>query len=717
MDLVGVNTAGASFGHPGSTDSIGTTHTYTAHGTIDYYASKGMDVIRLDLKWERVQRDLGGPLDETEMTHVDDVIAYARSKGVAVIVSLHNFGKYEDALIGSAAVPTSAFVDVWDKLASRYQDSPNVIFGLMNEPHAHSATQWLPIANSAIKAIRDAGAAQEILVPGTYWDGAHSWVSSDNDTVIGAGIVDPLKNFAFEVHQYLDHDSSGTHFDVVSETIGVERLEAVTAWARETGNRLFLGEFGVATDATSLKALDNMLAYMTEHRDVWQGATYWAGGEWWGDYPFAVQPINGQDRPQMDVLDDYVSPQARPYWEAPVPLALHAPAAPALEAPSPPRSIGTGSDALVLKLSEDAYKGSARFTVSVDGRQIGDVQEAHASRAAGQHELLEIRGNWGIGRHEVAVTFLNDAWDGTAATDRNLYLDGATLNGAAVAGAKLDLLSGGAQHFAFHDDTAVAADLIGTRSIGRGADTLVLKFSEDAYEGDARFTVSVDGRQVGGVQDVRASRHGGQYEVLEVKGNWGVGKHDVAINFLNDAWGGHAAADRNLYVDGAAINGLSIAGARLDLLGGGSQHFVFEDATEAVGELIGTRSIGTGADTLVLKLSEDAYQGDARFTVSVDGRQIGDIQEARASRQDAEYEVLEVRGDWGVGRHDVAITFLNDAWGGTAATDRNLYLESATFNGAGVTGAKLDLMSAGSGHFTFHDSVVAGLMAQDSLIY
>ncbi|SFL49006.1 calcium-binding protein, partial [Methylobacterium pseudosasicola] len=41
-------------------------------------------------------------------------------------------------------------------------------------------------------------------------------------------------------------------------------------------------------------------------------------------------------------------------------------------------SIGTGSDQLVLRISQDAYQGDAQYTVSVDGKQIGGVLTAHA---------------------------------------------------------------------------------------------------------------------------------------------------------------------------------------------------------------------------------------------------------------------------------------------------------------------------------------------------
>ena len=211
-------------------------------------------------------------------------------------------------MIGSTQTPNAAFADLWGKLAFHYQSNPDVMFGLMNEPHDQSASAWLGSANAAIAAIRGAGAvSQEILVPGSYWDGAWTWTSTDNDTVIGAGVQDPAHNFAFEVHQYLDADGSGTHAGAVSATIGVERLTAITQWAEATGNHLFLGEVGVTTDQTSLTAFDGMLTYMQQHTGAWQGVTYWAGGPWWGNYMFSIEPQNGTDKPQMAILEGHLA--------------------------------------------------------------------------------------------------------------------------------------------------------------------------------------------------------------------------------------------------------------------------------------------------------------------------------------------------------------------------------------------------------------------------
>ena len=231
--LLGVNLAGAEFGTPNHVPGVfGTDYIYPTHTEIDYYAAKGMSVVRLPFLWERLQRSENGPLDGAELARLDDVVSYTTGKGLKIEIEPHNYGYGFGALIGSAQTPNAAFADLWGKLAFHYQSNPSVIFGLMNEPHDQSASVWLGSANAAIEAIRAAGASQEILVPGSYYDGAWTWTTSDNAAVIGTGVQDPAHNFAFEVHQYLDADGSGTHPGVVSAEIGRQALDRHHAMGR-----------------------------------------------------------------------------------------------------------------------------------------------------------------------------------------------------------------------------------------------------------------------------------------------------------------------------------------------------------------------------------------------------------------------------------------------------------------------------------------------------
>ena len=311
FEYLGVNLSGAEFGISDPTDgnysigTYGTNYTYPTHAELDYNASEGLNVIGLPFSWERLQPTENGPLDQTQLGYIDDIVHYAATKGLSVILDPHNYGYGYGNLIGSSGTPDSAFDSLWSQLAGHYSGQSNVIFGLMNEPHVQTPAQWVNPVNDAIAAIRATGAGQEILVPGTDWTGGDTWVSSGNASIFASNVVDPDHNIAFEIHQYSDADGSGSSTSVVSTTIGEQRLEAVTQWAEQTGNKLFLGEFGAGSDPASIANMTNMLSYMQQHSDAWQGATEWGGGPWWGSYGFATDPVNGVTTPQVATLASF----------------------------------------------------------------------------------------------------------------------------------------------------------------------------------------------------------------------------------------------------------------------------------------------------------------------------------------------------------------------------------------------------------------------------
>jgi Ca2+-binding RTX toxin-like protein len=242
-------------------------------------------------------------------------------------------------------------------------------------------------------------------------------------------------------------------------------------------------------------------------------------------------------------------------------------------------------------------------------------------------------------------------------------------------------------------------------TVGTGADTLVLKVSEQAWNGDAQFTVKVDGVQIGGTFTAHASHALAQSDTLTLKGNWGSAAHKVEVNFTNDAWGGNLSVDRNLYLDSMTYNSVAVPGSKIDMLQGGAVQVGVPSAplTPATAPTPTTpvptsTTVGTGADTLVLKVSEQAWNGDAQFTVKVDGVQIGGTFAAHASHALAQSDTLTLKGNWGGGTHTVGINFTNDSWGGTSAADRNLYVGSLSYNG--TTTAGQDLLSGGNVNFT-----------------
>lgn len=334
---------------------------------------------------------------------------------------------------------------------------------------------------------------------------------------------------------------------------------------------------------------------------------------------------------------------------------------------------------LTFRVAEDQYDGDAQFVVAVDGVQVGGAQTATASHSNGAWQDITVAGTCGIDADQVSLTFLNDAWGGSAATDRNLYVDSLTLDGITYAGASAANATNAAPV-----GTAAALYVGGKISFSL-CDTLVLNVAEDSYLGDAQFIVCVNGKQVGGVQTATASYAAGLWQSITLTGDFGDDPNQVSVTFINDAWGGTADTDRNLYVASLTLNGASVLGSSAMNDTGG----------KAIGTATALNRNGTAAfqladklsNTLTLSVAEDSYLGDAEFRVLVDGVQVGGIYTATALHAAGAWQAMTIRGDFGSNPQQIAVQFLNDAWGGTAATDRNLYVASLTLGGQTYQGA------------------------------
>ena len=102
----------------------------------------------------------------------------------------------------------------------------------------------------------------------------------------------------------------------------------------------------------------------------------------------------------------------------------------------------------------------------------------------------------------------------------------------------------------------------------------------------------------------------------------------------------------------------------------------------------------------MVEVSEDAWGGDAQFLVSVDGKQVGGTQTATALHSSGATERMTFMGDFGSGQHRIDVRFINDAYGGTPTTDRNLYVHAVELNGAHAAKDQAVLMSNGTASFT-----------------
>lgn len=307
INMKGTNLAGGDQGYPSANQF---NYAYPQDMEIDYYAAKGFGCIRMPVQTRRMQPqsygrlDPAGRLDElpnayrtftapaqTNMLSIKAVLDRALSHNMYVILDLHNFGTILDTLtgtnrtIGADSEATNQFVDIWQRLATKFKNYPNIIWGLENEPVGMTVSQWFTAATAAINAIAAITTAQTVLIPGgANFTGAHDWVTSGN-AAAWAGYTPPTGlPIIFEMHQYLDSDNSGTHTTVVAGK-GATVLADATAWLVTNGFKALLGEVGwSANDSQPSGGTPSVegaaiMAYMSAHPTQWKGWTYWVGGE------------------------------------------------------------------------------------------------------------------------------------------------------------------------------------------------------------------------------------------------------------------------------------------------------------------------------------------------------------------------------------------------------------------------------------------------------
>jgi endoglucanase len=312
--LLGFNEASGEFG-------IGIyKYIYPGKDRFGWVAAQGFGIIRVPFLFQNIQAASGTNLDEAAMRQLDAVLSECAAKRVVCLLDMHNYGSYylDDApasqgLPGSIDVSNARLAELWARIAGRYKGNSYVWFDLMNEPHQQTALEWVKTDNAIAAAIRATGAANKIIFQGTAWQGAWTWTTSGNAKEL-LKAYDPGHNYAFEAHQYLDSDGSGTSPICVTGS-GAARLDPFTTWLKANGLQGIIGEIGwadnagCAIEATAL--LDHWRAATTSTAaGGYIGLTYWAAGPWWPDsYMYLAEPRPfpaGADPAQLKTLKRYL---------------------------------------------------------------------------------------------------------------------------------------------------------------------------------------------------------------------------------------------------------------------------------------------------------------------------------------------------------------------------------------------------------------------------
>lgn len=187
---------------------------YASRGTYDYLYSRGVRILRMPFRWERLQRSLNAALDVIELQRMKDSIAQAGLAGLQVILDCHNYASYfmdvdgnrTELKIGSASLTPSNLADLWTRISTEFKDDSTVLaYDLMNEPHnipaqasKTAARVWEACTQQVLSTIRSNDDPKLIMIPGYEWSAAERW----DDTHPSKWITDSENNHYYTAHHY-----------------------------------------------------------------------------------------------------------------------------------------------------------------------------------------------------------------------------------------------------------------------------------------------------------------------------------------------------------------------------------------------------------------------------------------------------------------------------------------------------------------------------------
>ncbi|KAF5326770.1 hypothetical protein D9619_004471 [Psilocybe cf. subviscida] len=291
LSLVGVNIAGFDFGcgTDGTCDTTKAVPPLSQYGGPDgagqmqhFVKDDGMNLFRLPVGWQWLTgSSASSTLNQNNFAKYNALVQACLNTGAYCIVDIHNYARYNGAIVGQGGPSNSVLAQLWANIATQYAGQSKVIFGIMNEPHdVPDINAWATTVQAAVTAIRNAGAnSQMILLPGNNWTSAETFVSNGS----GAALL-KVKNpngsttgLIFDVHKYLDSDNSGTHSDCVTNNIQ-SSWAPLANWLRCNGRQALNSETGGGNVQSCVTYLCQQIAYQAQNSDVFLGYVGWSAG-------------------------------------------------------------------------------------------------------------------------------------------------------------------------------------------------------------------------------------------------------------------------------------------------------------------------------------------------------------------------------------------------------------------------------------------------------
>lgn len=206
---------------------------YGTAASYQYLAAHGVKLVRLAVRWERLQAQVGGLLRSSELDRLTTAVNAAGAAGIKVILDLHQFGRYSLGstgglgsmqVIGNYPATEAMYVDLWAKLAQAFAQNRTVIgLDLMNEPAWIAPHWWHQYSQDAVTAIRANGVNKTVIVEGAHWSGSGDWTRWNPRP----WIHDPLGKVRYEAHSWWS--GHGAEYKTYAKTVQLAESQGWSA--------------------------------------------------------------------------------------------------------------------------------------------------------------------------------------------------------------------------------------------------------------------------------------------------------------------------------------------------------------------------------------------------------------------------------------------------------------------------------------------------------
>ncbi|CAK7271206.1 hypothetical protein SEPCBS119000_004482 [Sporothrix epigloea] len=303
VKYLGVAMAGGDFGCdiygfcPLSTATLPLTELGHADGAGQmqhFVKDDGVSMFRLPTSWQFLinnDKVASDKLDPTNAGQYDMFVQACLSTGAYCMLDVHNFARFNGAIVGQGGPPDEMFVAIWVALAETYANDSRVVFEITNEPHDLDLDLWVQTCQKVVTGIRNAGATtQMILLPGVNFDSASTLVTTGGADAL-MNITNPdgsIDGLYLDIHKYLDNRNSGLTGDCATNNIG--NFSMVADYLRKTKRKGLVSETGASSSRDCMIDFCAQNEYINANGDVFIGLVAWAAGQFDTSYVLSLTP-------------------------------------------------------------------------------------------------------------------------------------------------------------------------------------------------------------------------------------------------------------------------------------------------------------------------------------------------------------------------------------------------------------------------------------------